>query len=124
MVNFSLKHLLFFLLINFIFSLSAFSQTGKIAGVVRDSSSLVPVENVTIFLDGYGDLRETDTSGYFTFDKLSTGSYKITISYMGTDISIDDIKVVDKKTTYIESYVKGVVEMDEIGIDIIKKPVT
>ncbi len=66
-------------------SIDATETTGGIRGVVVDQA-IVPVQGVTVVVDGLGITVETDESGLFLFEGLDAGTYFLTASHPLYDV--------------------------------------
>ena len=96
----SISHtLLFSLLINFFLVSGIAAQQGSIRGQVLESDGL-PAIGANILLNGQAGVGTvTDLDGYFVLDKLSAGTYSITVSYLSHQTqTIKDIKVNNQAT--------------------------
>lgn len=64
-------------------SVSAQTGGGRIAGVVIDDSGEEPLPGTTIFIEELKKGIATDEHGDFSFSDIPTGTYTLTVSFMG-----------------------------------------
>lgn len=62
---------------------AANAASGRITGVVTDSSESVFIEGATVMIDGTNRVRATDRRGEFDFGEMQPGEYNVYISYTG-----------------------------------------
>ncbi|WP_215239741.1 TonB-dependent receptor [Dyadobacter helix] len=91
---------LYFPLLLCLLSLSAFSQTGKIAGQILTSDG-APAEYVSVGLKGLKAGTVSDASGKFNLNKIKPGSYTVIISYVGLATQEKEVGVQDGATTEV-----------------------
>jgi outer membrane receptor protein involved in Fe transport len=101
---FTLRNLIFLGLTAIIFPMQSFAQKGnaKITGTIMDSVTQKPVEFANIALahpenNAPIDGAVADEKGQFTISKVSPGSYKLLITFIGFETRVVNIKVDDKK---------------------------
>ncbi len=81
----------------FLFVVS-YSQTNyKLSGVVVDESNIA-LTGATVFLNPIKKGTTTDAKGFFVISHLPKGKYEIKISFIGYNILIDSITVIENKT--------------------------
>lgn len=94
------KFTIFIFLFSILFYSIAFPQ-GKITGYVKDKKEGIPIEGavVKIFLNSDSTVKKgtsTDSRGYFSIEKIKSGTYKLVISEIGyhlynkTNVVIDE----------------------------------
>ena len=71
--------LLFFFNTNLIFA----QNSGQLIGRVLDQQTQLPIQGVTVILDGTSMGMATDQEGYFTFKDIPTRTYNLTVSHLG-----------------------------------------
>ncbi len=59
------------------------SKFGRIYGLVKDSKTDAPVQNVTVSLLPGGETASTGNTGYYDFNRLTPGSYTIEVNKSG-----------------------------------------
>lgn len=64
-------------------SVSAQTGGGRITGVVIDDSGEEPLPGTTIFIEELKKGIATDEQGDFSFSDIPTGTYTLTVSFMG-----------------------------------------
>jgi CarboxypepD_reg-like domain len=74
---------LFLLLFSFLFSISIYSQSGKIQGKVIDFETGKPLIGANIWLKGTKIGAATNPEGKYIISNISPGSYNIVANYMG-----------------------------------------
>ncbi|MDB5256881.1 MAG: TonB-dependent receptor [Chitinophagaceae bacterium] len=112
-----MKHLFTFLLF---FSLIQWSQaqtnpvlpTGKISGIVTDSSTTEAIEFASVGLidKATGKILDgtiTDSAGFFVLEHVANGTYKVGVRMVGyNDITIDPVVVSDEKNEVVLSKIQ------------------
>ena len=82
-----MKHKIFFTLgvlqVCFCIVLPSWAQTARITGVVIDANNEEPLIGASVYIEQLKRGEVTGRNGEFTIGELSTGSYDLTISYMG-----------------------------------------
>ncbi len=73
---------LFLLVIMNAYSLAA-QNAGQLSGRIIDQQSQLPIQGVTVLLEGTTMGVATDEEGYFTFKEVPTRTYNIIISHLG-----------------------------------------
>tara|TARA_B100001175_G_scaffold265151_1_gene235374 strand:- start:251 stop:2608 length:2358 start_codon:yes stop_codon:yes gene_type:complete len=58
-------------------------NTGKLSGRILDQITQLPIQGVTVLLDGTSMGVATNKEGYFTFKDIPTRTYNLTISHLG-----------------------------------------
>lgn len=119
-----LKQPILHLTLFFLCSLSVFAQKGdgSIEAVVLDSASRQPLKGASVELitNGRSLFTSADKTGFFSFDSLANGFYKLQISFSGYKSYIMDslhIYVSKKEILLGEIVIKpGVTVMDEVVI--------
>lgn len=96
------KMLLFFLFTMLIYSVPAFSQSGKINGVVRDAQSGETLIGANVLLVGTAIGAATNLDGYFVILNVPPGTYSLRASMVGYAAKvITDVRVSIDQTTEI-----------------------
>ncbi|MBO0934092.1 TonB-dependent receptor [Fibrella aquatilis] len=104
---------LFFLLI----TTNAFAHLGKLAGVVYDPLTRLPLAGVTVQLTEPGRATQTNELGQYQFDKLVPGSYHLTLSHVGFAAQTVVVLVQDDQTTTVKTgLVNAPLELSEVVI--------
>ena len=67
----------------FIFCSTLFGQKGSISGKVTDASNSSPLIGANVMIEGTNAGAATDDKGEYLIDGLDTGTYEITVSYIG-----------------------------------------
>ncbi len=87
------------------------STTGKIAGIVEDAKSGMPIPGATIQLDGYGNATQTDIDGEYFFINVPAGTHIILVSIIGfQSVQKENVRVLLDLTTPIDF------ELDQVDI--------
>jgi len=74
-------------------SLTAFSQTGIIRGVVYDESNSEPIILTNVYLKGTSIGAPTDMNGLFTITKVPAGTYTLMITCLNYDTLKEEVTV-------------------------------
>lgn len=113
--------LLSIVLILAFFSLAATAQqTISITGFVRDADGPVTEASVSIKERGKGTI--TNSKGYFEFNKLSTGSITIVVSYAGYITQSQQVTLSASKQTSLEfTLVKDQRELKDVKVTSVNK---
>lgn len=121
-VNFSKKFI--FVLLNILFSTGLLAQTGKIAGVIKDSNTGEPLPFVNVILTGHNLGAATDLEGRYQILNIAPGSYDLKASAIGYNSQIvKEINVSINLTTNIDfKLVSSSYELSEDVIVIAKRP--
>ncbi len=94
-----------FLLISLAFSLTSFSQTGRVEGKVTDSKSGAKLSGVSVSVDGESAKALTSTDGYFQLTLQAGKIYTLNLSSVGYST---------KALTDVEVKANGVTNLDII----------
>lgn len=95
-----MKNFLLFVFIIISSTFSIYSQTGKIAGTIKDASTGEPLIGVNVILEGTGIGAATDLNGYFVILNVSPGIYNLKASYIGySAVTISNLRVDIGQTT-------------------------
>ena len=103
-----------------LFTLSAFSQTGKIEGRIFDKSNNEPLPFVNVIIDGTNIGSTTDMDGRFLFTGLEPGFVNLKASFVGymTQLS-PDLLVTNAKGNYVEMSLEPMeTKLDEVVISV------
>jgi hypothetical protein len=65
---------------------SSNAELGEISGTVTESNTGLPLQGVTVTIPGHDLVTLTDEDGYYLFEDLVTGTYRITCSLAGYQI--------------------------------------
>jgi outer membrane receptor protein involved in Fe transport len=92
--------------------------TGKIAGVVRDSTTAQLLPGVNIIVEGTQMGAATDANGEYFIINIPPGSYNIAASYIGyATKTITDVLVIIDRTTHLDFDLKTkALEGEEVTI--------
>ena len=112
-----MKSLFILLLITF-FTLSAFSQTGKLTAKITDTeSNAIPFTSV--LLTEINQSVVTDDNGNYTFQNIPYGTYTITFKMVGFTTKMNSI-VINKPTTtlsiHLETENNTLYEVEVFGV--------
>ncbi|MCB0624012.1 MAG: carboxypeptidase-like regulatory domain-containing protein, partial [Saprospiraceae bacterium] len=75
------------------------SNGNRIEGKVLDGATHSPLAGATVFLEGPGLQAITDQLGTFRFDRLSPGSYRLTVRFLGYAVNSRELKVPESEST-------------------------
>ena len=78
-----MRLLFLFLLVIMNAYLLAAQNAGQLSGRVLDQQSQLPIQGVTVLLEGTTMGVATDEQGYFTFNEVPSRTYNIIISHLG-----------------------------------------
>ncbi|MBB6001858.1 TonB-dependent receptor [Arcicella rosea] len=103
-----MKHKLLYTLIILFSSLSfTFAQEGTIRGTIKDAVSKEDLVGATVFIEGINKGAAADINGFFSFNKIPVGSYKLKISFVGYKVKfIENVKVVEGSVTEINTFIE------------------
>jgi TonB-dependent receptor len=97
-----MRKLFFVILLLFIISNSAFSQSAKISGKIIDASSGKGLDGATVTLVEKSKSIKADQNGEFAFNKIDAGTYSIKCSYAGyIEKIVDEIVVKNNDNTAV-----------------------
>ncbi|MCF6268146.1 MAG: TonB-dependent receptor [Melioribacteraceae bacterium] len=91
-----------------------FSQTGKLQGLVVDKTNgNTPLPGVNLLLDGTYYGAATDFDGNYIIDKISPGTYTVTVTFIGFKaMKFTGIEIIANRTTQLN------VDMEETSLTI------
>ena len=97
-----ITRIIYFLVILLIFSPAFAGTTGKIAGVITDKNSGMPIPGVNVLIEGLSIGAATDLNGEYFIINVPVGSHKITVSYIGyKTIEFEGAKVQPDRTLQV-----------------------
>jgi len=105
MVRIKLQFFLFFLLVAVTLSLAQNSRvSGKIAGLIRDKNSGEALAGVNVQVEGTFFGAATDQDGYYQILNVPTGTYSVTITYIGYAVKkVNSVKIQPEYTTTVNA---------------------
>ena len=77
----------------FIFTLIWAEDDNSVYGFVTDSSRGEALIGANVFINELGVGMATDVNGYYVLQEIKSGSYEITVSYIGYQILRKDITI-------------------------------
>jgi iron complex outermembrane receptor protein len=92
----ALASLLAFLAISFA---SAQTNTGRLTGIVTNSSGHAFLEGATVVIEGTNRATVTDRRGEYDFGALAPGEYSLRIAYTGMTAAVARVTVVAGQST-------------------------
>ncbi len=103
-----MRHKLLYTLIILFSSLSfTFAQEGTIRGTIKDAVSKEDLVGATVFIEGINRGAAADINGFFSFNKIPVGNYKLKISFVGYKVKvIENVKVVEGSVTEINTFIE------------------
>jgi len=93
------RSLLFAFLFTLMASVFAAAQTGSIRGVVVDTENGVPLEDVSVRLQGVGATVVTDEHGAFSFAEVTPGAHELYVSVVNFQLARRQVEVSPGTTT-------------------------
>jgi hypothetical protein len=80
--------------IAFFLTLTSFSQTPVLSGILKDAETKQPLAGATVKMVSAKDSSSvfTDKSGLFEFKYINPGNYKMVISFLGYEILKKDVQ--------------------------------
>ncbi len=69
-------------------------EQGEISGTIYDSVSGLPLAGVSVSIPGFDLVTVTDEDGYYLFDELFTGKYRLTCSKQGYQVPPEQTVVI------------------------------
>ncbi|MCE1164419.1 MAG: TonB-dependent receptor [Bacteroidetes bacterium] len=98
-------------------SLNSFAQTGNIQGYVSDKETGVPVTGVEIRTEEYGKKSVSDASGFFNFENVASGKYRLTYYHEGYKSGVLEVTVTGPMTTKVEiKLIRSEISTGEINV--------
>ncbi len=89
---------------NLLFIIHLYSQTGTIAGTVKDKSRSESLIGATVMIEGTSVGAATDINGNFTINNVKPGIYNLKVSYVSyTSATIENVRVSTRNTTNISA---------------------
>lgn len=96
-----MKNNLLFLLM-FLYGAQVFAHNGSINGRINEQGSGIELAGVTVRLEPSGQYTTTNTLGVFNFPNLASGTYSLTVNYIGYETqTLDNVVVRDAETTIL-----------------------
>jgi len=65
------------------------AEQGEISGTAFDSNTNLPLAGVTVSIPDHNLITETDEDGFYLFSELVTGTYRITCSFQGYQVPVE-----------------------------------
>lgn len=78
------------------------AQTGTVAGLVKDSETGQPLEDVVITIDKTNNHTHTDASGKFSFISLAAGVYEIDLNKLGYEKQIVSVSIANNESKQLD----------------------
>ncbi|MCG8412428.1 MAG: TonB-dependent receptor, partial [Bacteroidales bacterium] len=127
-----MRHLTLFFVLSLVTAIAGFAQTGSIQGLVIDSKTTAPIENLAVKVDATDIVVYTNTKGEFLLNNVPAGIG--TLIFVGTDFESKELDYklksgellkigtvsmkTDKKVPEIESEILVIeLEDSEVGDD-------
>ena len=116
-----MKKLFFFLVL--ITSLAVKAQsTGSIEGVITDVNG-VPLGGATVYIKSIDKGIDTDFDGKFAIENIKTGTYNVSISFVGFESVVKTVAVEKGKKVQLNASLKEASSvLDEVILTANKKP--
>lgn len=83
------------------------AHNGSIRGSVQDGATKSPLFGAIVTLEGTEKQAYTDDLGFYQFNDLEAGTYKIIINYLGYELLTESVEVRDSETSTVRSFLKG-----------------
>lgn len=87
--------------------MNSFCQTGTIRGIVRNGVDNIPSQFISIGLyqnDKFIIGTNSDSTGHFEFENISTGEYELEFSFVGyQSYTIPGIQIFNDSSIYLET---------------------
>lgn len=100
-----MKNLLFvnFLLVLSFTAISAQAQSGKISGVVTESSTGDPLPGVSVFIADLSKGAATNIDGQYSVISVPSGTYTVRFSFLGfSSVVLENVEVFSGQTTSLD----------------------
>nr|WP_255727769.1 TonB-dependent receptor [Rhodohalobacter sulfatireducens] len=113
-----------FLVIIFLNSTDAISQSKTIRGIITDASTGQTIQgaNIVLFDQGDNQVKGTvsDRNGFYRLQNISADEYRIRISYIGFITKTDTLNIAENEeiTTYSTSLRVNSAELDELVVSV------
>jgi len=76
-------------------------EKGKITGLVLEASNGNPLPGANVFIEGTNKGAATGQNGLFNIFDLETGSYKVSVSFLGYQVMSKDVEVTAGQTAKV-----------------------
>jgi len=80
----------------------AVEEQGEISGTIYDSVSGLPIAGVSVSIPGFNLVTVTDEDGYYLFDELFIGKYRLTCSKQGYQVPPEQTAEITADNTSID----------------------
>jgi hypothetical protein len=80
----------------------AVEEQGEISGTIYDSVSGLPIAGVSVSIPGFNLVTVTDGDGYYLFDELFIGKYRLTCSKQGYQVPPEQTAEITAHNTSID----------------------
>ena len=105
--------LILFAFMSFMASAASAQSAGSVSGRVLDQSTQRPLPGAAVKLDGTSLSTDTDRAGAFRLLRVPTGPQRISISYLGYEITAFDVEVRSGETVDLQATIKPLPQIKE-----------
>ncbi|HBQ61768.1 MAG TPA: TonB-dependent receptor, partial [Balneolaceae bacterium] len=109
------KKLLFMMLALFM-SASAYAQSGTLTGEVTDAETEEPLIGATVYIQSIQKGAQTNIDGQFTITDIPTGTYTVSITYVGYRAFERNIEIGSGTTNLNAALSVDLVGLDEVVV--------
>ncbi|WP_083909870.1 SusC/RagA family TonB-linked outer membrane protein [Gracilimonas tropica] len=109
------KKLLFMALAMFM-SVSAYAQSGTLTGEVTDAETGEALIGATVYIESIQRGAQTNIDGEYTINDIPSGTYTVSISYVGYQTFEQDIEIGSGTTTLDAQLSVDLVGLDEVVV--------
>ncbi|RMH65027.1 MAG: hypothetical protein D6685_06260 [Bacteroidetes bacterium] len=108
----------FLLMLAFLLPVTAFAQTGRIAGRVTDAQSGQPIPGVNVVIEGTTVGTATDVDGYYSIINVAPGVYSLRATFIGyTPLVVEGVEVnIDLTTTVDFELQEEAIGLEEVVV--------
>ena len=105
-----------YLMLALLFSASAYAQSGSITGEVTDAETGEALIGATVYIESIQKGAQTNLDGQYTISDIPTGTYTVTISYVGYKSFTSDVQVGDGTVNLDAQLGVSLVGLDEVVV--------
>jgi outer membrane cobalamin receptor len=84
------------------------AHSGSLRGGVYDDSNQKPLEGVNVYIKELNKGAVTDVFGTFLFPDLPSGTYSVSMSYIGYETNVSQVVIVENQTFELKTSLKQV----------------
>lgn len=97
-------------------ALSSIVQTGELAGTVTDATG-EPLPGANVYIEATGQGASTDADGEFQIFDIETGTYEVSVTFIGYEEFVQEVEILEGQTTEVEFELKQKTsQLDEVVV--------